>query len=187
MTKRCKKLKSDGAKVEKKVDTSLVTTPTPQDTVSEVANGRGNVKRNLFGTLPAGSDESGANKSNPLSSINFSFHSPVKGGETVADVSIQESVSSALDQLPPLGDDNTTVINQNNDCYEEACVEDDQWLENVSMSAWEGETATANQEVGGANAVRVLRRFIVLSVVTRQRMDLEPQATTSIPRYFVFL
>ena len=188
VAKRYKDLKNDSAKVEKKIDTTpLVTAPSSQDAVNEGVNGRGSVKRNLFGTLPTGLDECAANESNQSSNINFSFHSPVKGGETVAGVSIHESVSSALHQLPPLGDDNTTAINRNNDCYEQACAEDDQWLENVSMSAWEGETDTAKEEMSGANTARVLRRFIIQSVGIRQRMDLEPQATTTIPRYVFYV
>lgn len=191
--KQSRDLRSCIAKVEKSSNT-LLATPSSQDVVQveDVANGRNNnVKRNLFGTLPMEDDELAMNKSTPLPCVNFSFHSPVKGDEeTVPDtVSIHDSVSSALHQLPPLGDgDIAMIIDDNQYCdndsvIEDACNEDDQWLENISSSAWEGQLGETNQEMGGANPARVLRRFVIQSVLTRQRMDPELQSTTSIPRY----
>jgi len=181
-----KDLKSDPAKVEK-ISSAVSAAAYRQDVMMEdVTNGSSNVKRNLFGTSPVESDELAASKGNSLSGVNFSFHSPVKAGETISDVSVHDSVSSALHQLPLLGDGDITMFVNDDEC---AYTEDDQWLENVSGSAWEGPFTEANQEVGGANTARILRRFIVQSVLTRQRMDLkndESQVTTNNSRYLTF-
>ena len=165
-------MKSGPVQVEKISTTLLPTTPSSQDI--EVRSIQ-NVKRNLFGTLPVELDEC----SNPLPCVKFSFHSLVKSEEAIPDdVSIHESVSSALHQLPPRGDDDIAMTD-NDDCYEQACTEDDRWLENISTSAWEGKID--DQELGGANSARILRRYVIQSIVTRQRMDLqndEVQGTT---------
>ena len=187
MVKNLKDLKSGPVQVEDIGTTLLqVNTPSSQDRVQD-REVKSNVKRNLFGTLPVQLNEYTINKSNPLPGINFSFHSPVKSEERIPDVvSIHDSVSSALHQLPPPGDDIAMI---GNDCYEQACTEDDQWLENISASAWEGKIDGADQEMGGANATRTLRRYVIQSVLTRQQVDLqndEAQATTTdIPRYTI--
>lgn len=171
MVKRLKDLKSGPV---------LVTTPSSQDkTQDKEVRSIQNAKRNLFGTLPVGLDEYAINKSNPLPGVNFSFHSPVKSEETIPNaVSIHESVSSALHQLPLRGDDDIAMTD-NDDCYEQACAEDDEWLENISTSVWEGKID--DREMGGANSARVLRQYIIQSAVTRQRTNLqndEVQGTT---------
>lgn len=188
--------KSTPAKVEV-ASKSLPATPNSQDVmqVESVTVGNTNVKRNLFGSSPMEDDELSVNESAPLAGINFSFCSPVKNseGRIIPDsVSIHDSVSSALDQLPPLGDGDTAMIIDNDHNHdsdpvtEHACNEDDRWLENVSCSAWEGQLDGANQDMGGADAATLLRRFVIQSVVTRQRTDTptgEIQTSTNIPRY----
>ena len=194
--KQAKDLKSSSctAKV-KTVSNPLPVTPDSQDViqVEDVTKGK-NVKRNLFGTLPMEDEELTVNENAPLPSVNFSFCSPVKNSEgTIPDaISIHDSVSSSLDQLPSLGDGDMAMIidndhnHDNNSITEHAYSEDDQWLENVSNSAWEGQLDRPDQELGGANA-RVLRRFVIQSVVIRQRIDPqsdESQSITDIPRYW---
>lgn len=181
------------------ISNTLLATPSSKDDVKvedDITDDRNSVKRNLFGTLPLEVDELPMDKSSPLSSINFSFHSPIKGvEETIPDsVSIHESVSSALHQLPSLGDNDTAMIVDDNQCcdnnsiVELDCSEDDRWLENVSSSAWEGQTGGASQEMGGANPARVLRRFIIQSVLFRQQTDPlnDESGATDNPRYIPF-
>ena len=196
MIKQVKDLKSSPSKVEV-VSKPLPETPNSQDViqVESITKGNTNVKRNLFGSLPMEDDELTVNESAPLPDISFSFCSPVKNSEemTIQDtVSIHDSVSSALHQLPPLGDGDTAMIidnDQNHDSdsvTDHACSEDDRWLENVSCSAWEGQLEGANQDLGVANAATLLRRFVIQSVVTRQRIDPssdELQTTTNTSRY----
>lgn len=192
---RCKEIvkRSKGLGGPTKVDEisgTLLATPNSQDAIEVDEVARNSVKRNLFGTLPVEPDEPTISKSNPLQSVNFCFYSPIKDEETIPDdVSIHDSVSSALHQLPPLGNGDTgTMVDDNQlnidyDCYEH---DDDLWLENVSCSLWEEQLDKTNQEVGGANSTaRTLRRFIVQSIVTRQRMDKqndESQTANNIPR-----
>ena len=170
MVKRLKDLRSGPVLVEK-VSTTLLPQDTTLSSQDKEVRSIQNVKRNLFGTLPAELDEYGINKSDQLHGVNFSFHSPVKSEETIPNaVSIHESVSSALHQLPPRGNDDIAMADSD-ECYEQACTEDDQWLENISNSAWEGKTD--DQEMGRDNSGRQLRRYIIQTVVTRQRMDLQ--------------
>ena len=196
MVKRLKDLKSGPAKTSSTSRQATVeitgsgllqaTTPTSQGTIQVKEVARGNVKRNLFGTSPAELDDTDVNKSNPLPGVNFSFCSPVKGEKAIPDVSIHNSVSSALHQLPPMSDNDTAMVDCNDDNFGQACTENDQWLEDISISAWEGKMTEVDQEVGGATSARVLRRFIIQSVATRQRKDLqydESQASSNIPRY----
>ena len=187
VVKGLKDLKSGPTQVDK-ISATLppqVITSSSEDNVQVGSN----VKRNLFGTLPVELDEYGVNnKCNPFPDVNFSFCSPVKSEERIPNVvSIHESVSSALHQLPPLGDDDTPMTDNS---YEQSCTEDDRWLENISTSAWEGKIDADDQEKGGANPARVLRRYTIQSASTRKRMDLqddELQVTTGdIPRYSVF-
>ena len=195
--KQAKDLKSSTytAKV-KTVSNPLPATPDSQDVIQAEGGTKGkNVKRNLFGTLPMEDDELTVNENAPLPSVNFSFCSPVKNSEgTIPDaISIHDSVSSSLDQLPPLGNGDMAMIidddhNHDNDSVtEHTYSEDDQWLENVSNSAWEGQLDRPDQDWGGANA-RVLRRFVIQSVVIRQRIDPQSddksQSIIGIPRYW---
>ena len=134
------------------------------------------VKRNLFGTgAPTTLREPGIDDiSLPL--INFSFHSPVKKEEVAVaeDISIHDSVSSAVNQLPPLGGSDKAMMEDDNDThdsvgYGQNCVEDDQWLEGISSSQWgEGHVAEMPCKTVG---VATLRRYIVQSITPRQRLD----------------
>ena len=138
------------------------------------------VKRNLFGSAasPAKLTDPGIEDiSLPL--INFSFHSPVKRDDVIVteDISIHDSVSSAMNQLPPLGgSDKSTVMEEGRDTdntegYEQDCVEDDQWLEGISNSQWgEGHVAELPCKAVG---VATLRRYIVHSITPRQQPDEE--------------
>lgn len=181
MAKVSKDLKSDPGtstgNVEKVIN-ELVATANSGDSsvqVKDVTSSRNKAKRNLFGTLPMELDESATSRSHSLiPELHFSFHSPIKDGVAIPDTeSLHDSVSSVLHQLPPMGDgDAVTVDNQYTSGYELACTDDDQWLENVSISAWEGQLGEASPEVGGADGVsRVLRRFMVQSVSRREQMD----------------
>jgi len=143
------------------------------------------VKRNLFGSTATPTkltDPRIEDISLPL--INFSFHSPVKRDDVIVteDVSIHDSVSSAMNQLPPLGgSDKPTVMEEGNDTdnaesYELDCVEDDQWLEGISSSQWgEGHVAEPPCKAVG---VATLRRYIVHSITPRQKPDQQDGVTT---------
>jgi len=146
-----------------------------QTTAAAAVKNLNSVKRNLFGSAAAptkATDPVIDGISLPL--INFSFHSPVKREDVMLmeDISIHDSVSSAMNQLPPLGSSDKSVEDSRT-CdavgYEQDCAEDDQWLEGISSSQWgEGHAAELPcMEVGMAK----LQRYVVLSVTLRQQLD----------------
>ena len=144
------------------------------------SEGLNSVKRNLFGTTTPTMlvEPSVDDISLPL--INFSFHSPVKKDEAAVaeDVSIHDSVSLAVTKLPPLGGGDIAAMEDGNDMHDAVgyghdCIEDDQWMEGIGSSQWEGHVAEPSSV-----CVATLRRYIVQSITPRQRLDQQDDMTT---------